>query len=270
MEQNQESNTESTSVDNQSGVEGGMPDTSNAATQPTGESAAPAEHNPEANESSEEFVKDDEGNEYIPRKAFEARLAKMAEQKHNAQASFIESIKSDPAVRQEFMQALGIQPQAAQPEADPTPKEPSAFDQWAASLPAEHQAHYRGLKDSFMAEVKSEMQAALDAVVSPILSHIGSEKISTFAKTNPDYDRYAPIVKEIILSGRAKNVEDAYILASHKDKIKGVSAAANTRPATPKPPVKGVNPNPQATKSTGRRSLHDTIMQSAKEIGYGQ
>lgn len=175
-----------------------------------------------------DFVKDDEGNEYIPRKAFEARIAKLTAQKHDAVGQLLEAVNSSPEAKQKILEALGVSGSADSEQADDTgAPENSPFLQYLEkSVSKEYHDHYKGMADALYAEITPRMQKMYMDALKPVLSYIGKQQVDNFEKSVPDYGKYAPKIQEMVASGRAKTLQDAYILASHDDKIKGVGASA--------------------------------------------
>ena len=215
-----------------------------------------------------EFVKGDDGNDYIPRKAFEERMAKMAAQKHDAWSSLLEAAKNDPNRLQELKQTLGLEAQAA---SEPEPKEASAFDNWLAPLPPEHQAHYRGFAQSIASEFENYVEQRLEKAMQPVLSFIGKQEVKGFETINKDFGKYKTQIQDLLQNGRAKNLEDAYILASYTDKLKSVSSAtsnANNMRKTKMNAPLNTGRGDIRTSDKKVSSLREAINLAAKETGY--
>lgn len=227
----------------------------------------------------DEFIKDEDGNEYIPRKAFEARLAKLTAQKHdtgNARDVVLEALRSDPTFKKEFMDSLNIGGESAASSEESN--EPSPFETFVAPLPKEHQAFYRGFAGAMASEVESYFKSQLDAfkkeMIDPIKAHIGQEKLNNFAKSNKDFGKYQAKVAELMDSGRAKNVEDAFILASHADRIKQVHNAGakeeqDRRQKLARAPIagRGMSGGNQ-TRGNSKMGLREALEKAGAEMGY--
>lgn len=232
-----------------------------------------SDQTPESGETQDEFVKDDDGNEYIPRKAFEARIAKLSAQKNDARSFLLESIKSDPSVKKELMQALGIEENPNSSGQNTRENdEPTRFEKWIAPMPPEHQAHYRGLVEALVPDFEAYVKESIESALKPVLSHIGEEKIKTFSSTNKDFPRYQEKIHTLLSSGRAKTVEDAYILASHEDKLKQVSTSATrreeNRQQTIQKPISKGSTSPGGPSQKKPQSLKEALMFSARQTGY--
>lgn len=223
-------------------------------------------------EQESEFVKDSDGNEYIPKKAFEERLAKLTAQKYDAKSALLESIKSDPAAKAEIMAALGLN-QTDNTDQTKESSEPTMFQKWLAPLPPEHQAHYQGLVEAIAPDFESFVKEEIKNALAPYASYIGEQKVQSFAATNKDFGQYKSKIQEIMSSGRARTLEDAYVLASHEDKLKGVSAAVRSsedqRRQQMQAPSNG-RPNQSGNFKQKPGSLRDALRQAARETGYMQ
>lgn len=245
------------------------PQGAGAETAPASSGTEQAPRESDSGEQAQEFVKDEEGNEYIPRKAFEARLAKMAEQKNTAYTSLLETLRNDPMARQQFMEAMGANTAPQAPAQSPTTPKPSLLKDWMAPLPPEHQAHYDGLVKGIMADVNEQIASAINKAIEPILSHVGSEKVKSFSQINKDFNKYQETVYNLMQSRRVSNLEDAYKIASYDDKIKGATAS---KPSTPpaKAPIQGSQRSPMGIKSKGPGGLRAALERAAQETGYIQ
>lgn len=231
-------------------------------------------------EQEEEFVKDEEGNEYLSKDKVEAiiqkRLSKLSQQKNDARTSLIEALRNDPAAKEEFLNALGLKDSHSEDalgqEANKTQSDqPTKFQKWLAPMPPQHQAHYTGLVESIAEQFEEYVQAELDKRVGPIMSHIGESKVNEFKNSNKDYPKYANEIEKLIQSGRAKTLGDAYIIASYEDKIKNVSAVSTKKQEQA---VKKLNSMPTRTPTSGLNtvgtasSLQDAIRKAAEKVGY--
>jgi hypothetical protein len=231
--------------------------------QPDGQSA-------EGDEGDQEFVKDDDGNEYIPRKAFEARIAKLAAQKNDAKSAFLEAVRNDPAVKKEFMDILkGEESAAASEQSD----EPTPFEAFLSPLPPEHQAHYRNMGKALAAEFETFVQSSIEEAMAPVKSWIGQTKVESFEKTNKDFPKYRKQVADIMSAGRAKNIDDAYILASYHDRMKGASSVGakqeqERREKMARIPSAGRNIQGSQTTQKGPKGLKAVLARVGPELGY--
>ena len=207
------------------------PDESAAPAASTESSETPAPEAEAKGDEDSDVVLDTEGNKYIPHdrveKIIASRLAKMAEQKNAAVNNVMEAIRTNPEIRKQVLDELGVAEPASSDQQHPEPEESSAFDQFLAQhVPETHRAHYNGLYDAVGASIMPHVKALLEERLSPMLSFIGKQEINAFASKHPDYGRYAEKIKEAVRSGRFKSLEDAYRALSWDDKMKGAGAAA--------------------------------------------
>lgn len=225
---------------------------------------------PGAEGESDAFVKDEDGNEYIPRKAFEERLAKLTQQKHDARTQVLESLRSDPTFKKEFMDSLNLGGESAASSQESN--EPSPFEQFLAPLPKEHQEHYRGFGKAIGAEFTPFVQQEIQKALAPIMAHIGEEKLRTFSQTNKDFGKYQENVRKIMSDGRAKTLEDAYILASHEDRLKAVHNAGAKEEVERRKKMASAPFNRSAGggKASGpsKFGLREALQKAGQELGY--
>lgn len=185
-----------------------------------------AEEQPEVDP---DAVKDENGEEFIPKKVFEARLAKLTAQKHNAIQEFLSAAQSDPAVADKLLQSLGVQPSAKAAE---TPKDDVAQNlpilSWLDKnkIAPELRPHYMEWADAMGQTLLPQLQAMVEERLSPMLSYIGKQEVNSFTSTHPDAKGMMPQLQQIISSGRARTLADAYVLHTHAAKIKGAGVAA--------------------------------------------
>lgn len=238
----------------------------------TEEATAPAEGGEQEGES--EFVKDDQGNEFIPRAAFEARLAKMAEQKHNAIGQFVESLRSNPEAKQQVLEALGVKSDATGSQSPEAAPETSQFETWMQqNVQPEYHAHYKQMADAMYQTIMPHIREMYQSELKPILSVLGKQEVQKFATAHPDYGQYKDKINQLITSGRAKSLEDAYKIVAWDNKMKGAGAAAlsseNARKAKlANSPIRRAQSSPAGRQKPG--SLREAFEQSAREIGYQQ
>lgn len=231
----------------------------------------------ETGDSELEYVKDDlTGQEYIPRTAFEARIAKLTAQKHEAGEaaikSFLENPDSNPEVKQQLMERLGIKA----PDA-PTGAENAApqSDEWDGFLKGnvspEYHSLYTGLGNAMFSRMLPEIEKMLEARVTPMISFIGKQQVNSFKTSHADFPRYERKIQEYVKTGRAKNLEDAYALASYEDKVKGAGAAA-VRAEKERKAKLASNPSRRTPGVPGQsqykpKNLRDAFEQTAKKLG---
>lgn len=221
------------------------------------------------------FVTDNEGKKYIPEEAFKARLAKLTAQKHEgAEAkAFLDSIRTDPVVREEFLKSLNLEASRSDPSKGA--EEPSSFDKFIAPLPKEHQEFYRGFMQAISPVFESYMEKRFKEQLGPVMSFIGEQRVKSFAQSNPGYAKYEKTVAELISSGRARTLEDAYKIASFDDRLKGASSAgakaeSERRNKQTRAPIGGPSRSSIQVKGKSPDSLKEAIALAAVETGYTQ
>lgn len=220
------------------------------------------------------IVTDENGKKFWPEEAVMARINKLTSQKHNADAELLEAIKTNPDIRKKFQEALQLGEESATSSEES--EGPTPFEQFLAPLPQEHQAHYRGLFGAFAKELEGYMEQQLESFksqhVAPLMSWVGQEKVRSFAQTNKDFPRYQSQVRDILEAGRAKSVEDAFILASYGDRMKGAQAAgakqeANRQTKISRASITSRSAGGSSTK-TQPVTLREALEQANKDIGY--
>lgn len=224
----------------------------------------------EGNAVDDGFITGDDGKQYIPKEAFDARIAKLSAQKNEAR-EILETIKNDPTVRKEFLESLNVGDLSGKSSEDS--EEPTPFEQFLAPLPQEHQAHYRNMAQSMASEFTSFVQKHVKEQLGPIMRWMGEEKVNRFSQTNKDFGKYQQTVAKIMESGRATNVEDAYRLASFDDKIKGVFNAGQReeverRNKIQRTPSAGQNSGGANTRNNKPMSLRESLNKAGAEFGY--
>jgi hypothetical protein len=205
--------------------------TDEAPVAPTEGSEPQADAPAEEGEVEQDFILDENGQKLYPEgklnKIVQARLAKMAEQKNAAIRDTQEALRNDPVALKQFLADLGVEAPASADQKAEDPMESNAFDSFLAShVPAEHHAHYKALNESLSATIMPHVQALLEEKIGPMLQFIGKQEVKSFASQHPDYQKYSGKIQELVRSGRAKTLEDAYKLVAWEDKMKGAGAAA--------------------------------------------
>lgn len=220
------------------------------------------------------FIKDDAGKEFISREAFEKRIATLTKQKHEGgeARALLESIRTDPLIQKEFIKSLNLEEQRASSPNEAN--EPNSFEKFIAPLPPEYQAHYRGFMESISPIFESFVKSEMDKAIKPIMSWIGESRVKSFASENKDYAKYEPKIAEIMSSGRAKTLEDAYKIASYETRLKSVSQAgakaeASRQDKLNRTPFAGKGQPTLRTQGKKPDSLKESLQKAAEQIGWG-
>lgn len=216
------------------------------------------------------FVTGPDGKKYIPEEAFNARISKLTAQKNEAR-ELLETIKNDPNVRKEFLESLNIGDQSGKSSEDS--EEPTPFESFLAPLPQEHQAHYRNMAQAMASEFTGYVQNYVKEQLAPLMGWVGEEKLSRFASTQKDFGKYEKQVSKIMQEGRARNVEDAYKLASFEDKIKSVYSAGQKeeverRNKLNRMPSAGQNSGGVNTRNSKPMTLRESLERAGQQHGY--
>ncbi len=198
---------------------------------PTEGSEPQADAPAEEGEVEQDFILGEDGQKLYPEgklnKIIQARLSKMAEQKNAALRDTQEALRNDPVALKQFLADLGVEAPASADQKAEAPQEADPFDSFLAShVPAEHHAHYKALDESLSAKIMAQVQARLEEKMGPMLSFIGKQEVKSFASQHPDYQKYSGKIQEMVRSGRAKTLEDAYKISAWEDKMKGVGDAS--------------------------------------------
>lgn len=242
--------------------------TSDETTQPAAEAKV------EEGDQEVEIVEDADGKKHVPYEAFKARMDKMAAQKHEAVEKFLESATSNPEVKQQLLQALGMQGKEDVPASETTKEAegPSLFDSFLQKgVQPELHEHYRGLAESMYGTMMPHIEQKIQQAIAPLLSVVGQQHVDKFSASHPDFTQHKPEIMKIMNSGRAKNISDAYILATHEKKIKGAGASALAqekarKESLAKNPMRRTQGAPTTQRKPG--SLREAFEQAGQETGY--
>lgn len=242
--------------------EEGAAQTANDSTQGVGESQTD-----EGEAVEDQFVKGEDGKEYISKEAFMARINKLSAQKNEAK-TLLEAIKTDPKVREEFLEAVkGEERSTPQDDSQELP----AFEQFLAPLPPEHQAHYRNFAKAMASEFESYVKNELRQAMKPVMSYIGESKVKSFASQTKDFGTYQKQVMELVNSNPKLSLEQAYKIASYEDKIKGAKVVGSKEEQERRMKLAS---NPAVRSSGGSnarvkpKSLMEALQMAGKETGY--
>jgi len=199
--------------------------------EPAAPEAGAEEVTPEASDDEAlESVKDDNGEEFIPKKAFAARIAKLTAQKHNAVNDALKTILSDPEALEMIRKASGDPSQASDEAATMDPVEKnlpvlSWLDKHGVTDPASRAGNI-AFVDAIGETLLPQLRAMVDEHFAPVMKYIGKQEVGSFVASHPDAKANLPELQKMISSGRARNLQDAYALAMFGKKVQGAGAAA--------------------------------------------
>lgn len=253
----EEQNSEETTAEGQEAVEG----------QEVSEEA------PEGD--TEETVKDENGDEFVPRKAFEARIAKLTAQKHNAISEFLTAAQTDPTVKAQLQEALGITPAATEAKDDgPDPDVAPLMNFLEKNVSPEHREHYTQFGDALATTLSAKFERMVEQRLNPMVQYIGKQEVSAFIRKYPDAKAILPKLQQMVTGehARARNLEDAYTLATAKDRIKGAGASALNAEKARVQKIAGnpINKRPQQSMTVKPKfnSLAEAMAYAAKQTGF--
>ena len=228
-----------------------------------------------ASDVDKDVIEDDAGKKFVPYEAFKGRIDALTSKLRQAEesAALLETIKSNPSLMKQLVESFssGEELKTSSEKAD---KQPSSFERFLAPLPKEHQAHYRNMINSVAEEFEDYVQVELKKALQPFVSWVGSEKIRNFEHQNKDFGKYKSTVTRILNEGRAKNLEDALILASHEDKLKSVKNVLTKEEQIRRTKLAST-PFPNKTSSGGigtsnktKLGLRESIEAASEQIGW--
>lgn len=226
-----------------------------------------------------EFVTDENGNKFVPFEAFKARIDKLTAQKSAARNEVLEGLKSDPDFRNQMLAELKGAPNGevsasnnASGEADES-VDTHELDEWLGGLPPEHQSHYTGMLKAYTPALMRHLDRAIAKATEPLMRAYGEQKVNEFKAKNKDFPQYQRDMEKIMGSGRARSIEDAYILASHESRLKAANAAGARGEAGRQEKLRSIPSN----KGSGGISvkgkpatLAEALKRAAEETGYIQ
>jgi hypothetical protein len=199
-----------------------------------------------ADESSQpEFVKDSEGKEFVPKEAFEKRLASLTAQKKKTE-ELLESIRTNPEARKQFLAEVEKQNISAHEEAPQTSEAAQTsgntsdpveamkpLNTWLSGLnhTPEVQAFYKNYTESLLKTVEASVVAYVNKTlkenlskeVAPLKKFMGQSTLKEFEKTNPDFNKYKAKTLELS-EKRGISIEEAYQLVKFPDLMKELSS----------------------------------------------
>lgn len=243
--ENEASNTENVST-TESDATATTTSGDSASTESTDTSSESANGETQATEgdsenSQPEFVKDSEGKEFVPKEAFEKRLAALTAKSKKSE-ELLEAIKTNPEIRKQY---LGEEDkQVAQEEAPKPSTVPASgntdpvelmkpINTWLSGLghTPEHQSFYREytgallktVESSVVAYVNKAIQENLSREVAPLKKFMSNSTLESFKRSNPDFEQHKAKVLEISQK-RNLPIEDAYKLIKHDILLKELAS----------------------------------------------
>ncbi len=207
-----------------------------------------------------------EGKKYIPVDGIQKRIDKVIAERNEAESSaqtkLLETIQSDPVARKKFVDALGVEEKSTKDDVN----EPSPTQAFLANITDKsHQAFYTNMIGALGKELESHIAAKLEAALSPIMSHIGETKLTTFSSSVKDFGKYKNEIGQIMQETPGLTVERAYKIAAFEDKIKssrsgGAVGEANRKKKLGQTPI---SKNPGGIKKDGTSKTLDEAFDKA-------
>lgn len=212
-------------------------------------------------ETQDESIVEKDGQKFIPYERFQQLNERM--KKAEETASFLEAIQNDPITRQKFVESLGINNQSQSKES-PT-STVGQFQQFLqTSVEPQYQAHYRGMAEAISSEWEEFYEKDIESRLAPILSVIGAMKLKEVESANPDFKQYEKQVAELLAKHKSLSPEEAYILASNKDRFKkgletGIKKAQNHQEKLNRTPVTKVGGGSSSTAKVPPKNLREAL-----------
>lgn len=260
----------------------GQPSDVNATEPASGEETDPNAAT-ESDDDPIEEVEGPDGKKFIPKEAFDKRLAKMAAQKNAAKEEAVNGLltelDSNPEFKQQFLERLGINPKEESGAEEAEADQASPFYQWVEQRLGqnpEYKALYTEMGQALASETQAWTQSyvkeQVQKAIAPIMRHIGETEVSSFSKQVKDFDRYKPAINKLMAEKPGLSLRDAYKLASYDDVIKGRGASVtnknqNKLKNTPMTGKVGSNAKVGSSK-TAYGSIDEALRESFKEGGW--
>lgn len=213
----------------------------------------------------------DEGKRIVS--AFQKRIDKLVSER-NSSRQLLESLKNDPVARQEFLDGLGIKPTGDNTKEEV--QESDDLDTFVGALDEKARPHYETMFGALGARFERILNQRLENLIAkeiePIKLSLGQNKLEQFEKSNPDFAKYRVQAESIMRDGRAKRLEDAYILASHEAKFKAAKQLGAQGEAERRKKI-NTRPNPKGNSNLNGKSneslgLMESIKKAASQTGY--
>jgi hypothetical protein len=216
-----------------------------------------------AEEPQNEEIVEQDGKQFIPYERFKKindRLKKAEEA-----ANYLESIKSDPTKRQEFVEALGLdKPANAQPNEAP---QPAPFQKWMKeSVDPQYHGHYEGMAKAFA----SEMEEYINSLVAPLQQALGALKLKEVETKIPDFGQHEKAVVELMRKHPTLDIETAYKIAAFDQRFKqgqatGIQKAKQQQVKMTKTPI-SKNPGSAAVSAGEKpKNIHEAMERAWKK-----
>lgn len=286
--ENQEGNTQE--GESTEGTEQGAAASSTEGASAESDASKEGENSEGQDDLSKEFVKDNEGNEYIPKKAFDKRIAALTAKNKEAE-EYVESLRNNPEVRAQFLKEIEGKSEAAKDESESPEGETSKAPGWTnlsnwinkLSKNPEHRAFYTEQMSALINDLnpilEHVVQSRLDKALAPYKKFVGETAVKSFSSENKDFLKYEQAVyKKMKESGMS--LEDAYAVVRSKDLEKEVAALkAGKTPGSPtqksreqlnRTPITKRAPNSIGKTKPGFASLDDAIADSMRELNMGK
>lgn len=173
-----------------------------------------------------DLVEGNDGKKYLPYEKFQQMNERMKKDRDDA-AAFLETLKNDPAARNEFLGQPEKSNATGAKEGSESGLKPPAFQKFLQESGMEPavQQHYQAVFGAFA----EEMSEFVKEQMAPIMAHIGANQLEKLEAKIPDFGAYKDKVAKIMQEkGPQISAEDAYKLASYDDRFKkGVSTGVN-------------------------------------------
>jgi hypothetical protein len=228
-----------------------------------------------------EVVKDGEGKEWIPKAAFQGRVDALTARNKalEEKADVLNRLDSDPEFREQFIAKLqeGLKEKAGSedPEAE---QRPSPFFEWlekTVGQSPEHKAFYTDYAQAIAGEFQMELQRRDEIIeglkrdVAAVKRYVGDTEVKSFSQQFSDFPKYQPAVTKLMKEHPTLTLKEAYVLASHEDRLKQMNSGKNAQNRTKlgNTPVAGKGASSTGSARHEPQSLSDAIKESMREHG---
>ena len=194
----------------------------------------------EGDEKEPEVVKDESGNEFVPKKAFEARIARLTAQKNEgAKATeVLQMLRDNPDVRQQFIEELrGNQKR----QEDPASKRSSAVSEYVSTLAEADRPAVRSFVKAIGSEIQDYVDGSLKSLkqelvesMSPLRRAIGEGAVEKFFSKIPEAAAYKEQIRDLLNDNPKLTLEQAFKVSAYDDRAKQsrVSVTKSLHPIT--------------------------------------
>lgn len=235
----------------------------------------------------EPFIGPD-GKKYWPEEAALGRInaltAKLRETEGKAStpSELLEAIKSNPELKQQWLEAIGAEKSEDADEAEPAQEAVSGkpyaqTEQWLTSIqdPAA-QAFYKQMLSPLVNDLERNtagyVQSEIKKALAPVMRQLGESSLRAFTEKAKDFDKYRPKVLDIMKQTQAP-IDLAYKAAKYDDlakelaMLKAGSKTVQNKQKLNQTPIAKRNTSTNGSTRSDKMDLDDAIGDSIQELG---